>query len=442
MLEDLSMYTAFAKLFIFRWLNAVFTRLRNVLWCVKGTEWRLKRDRAIFERSAHRLTIWFKHSVDMLYGVDLRNFVLTHDCSLHPEYVLKDEVTLLQLTATDAIFVESDASMPPPFCNAYSFILYGQFQTGRKIITMPISSLLQLCKAMPPTEAKLIFLYNHARCGSTLLTSIFDHTERTVSYNEPRALDSACRLAYNAWDSDTSREVIRSVIRMYAKPYGGYKEAPMAYIVKHCVTNMAFAQDFHALFPEALNLFIYRDSTASALSTRRVAEFMPSVKLMIRLLNVRIAFLSCFLMKILGLAGDMFRSWAPKFSADLELNYHLSALCYHYYNTLRDQGIPITGIRYEDLCRHPETMIRKILKLAEFPEMFLPLAAKAMDTDSQYAMPFSRKVTKHLRSRIEDDHWPSADLLDHIQQECQSMGVPGPKDWKDLNLRLPGSIEP
>jgi len=70
------------------------------------------------------------------------------------------------------------------------FIRYAQLQFCRRLIVVPLSTFHRLADVIGDPTGDLIFLFNTARCGSTLLTRVVtyssDHaTKRSKSFTSP-----------------------------------------------------------------------------------------------------------------------------------------------------------------------------------------------------------------------------------------------------------------
>jgi hypothetical protein len=96
---------------------------------------------------------------------------------------------MLQVTAREAIFVET-----PPECNDLwrsrwsPFFLYAQYRHAIRVVRIPIGSFHRLADRVGDPE-NLTFIVNTARCGSTMVTQLFEATGRVVAISEPSALN-------------------------------------------------------------------------------------------------------------------------------------------------------------------------------------------------------------------------------------------------------------
>lgn len=68
------------------------------------------------------------------------------------------------------------------------FMYINQFKHASELIRMPIESFLKLADQVGDPKAKLVILSNTGRCGSTLLTQLFEELPHTVAISEPEVL--------------------------------------------------------------------------------------------------------------------------------------------------------------------------------------------------------------------------------------------------------------
>lgn len=68
------------------------------------------------------------------------------------------------------------------------FMYINQFNLCSELIRMPLESFLRLADEVGDPKAKLVILSNTGRCGSTLLTQLFEDLPQTVAISEPEVL--------------------------------------------------------------------------------------------------------------------------------------------------------------------------------------------------------------------------------------------------------------
>ena len=391
---------------------------------------------------AHRMNIQKSHILDIVYAIGLRNFVLTHQEFVDPEYVLRDSVTLLQVTRDTAIFIEGKQGMPPAFSvMAYSFATVGQIAAGEYIIVMPLSALLRLSEKLPDIGPNTIFLYNTARCGGTLVVNMLEHTGRAIAWNEPRVLDSVLSHANHTWNRITSQSVLQASIKMLTKPYSGSEESPSAYVIKLCATYGCYWRLLQKAAPGATSLFLYRNLNAAALSCRCVMPMVPIC------FPIYLASLShhphalAFILHAFGGPGAGYADMPARYDYLLEWGYRTVLMNCKAFMDMRRNGLHIPALRYEDLISEPDTMVPVLLKAVGLPENLTSRAMETLAQDSQTKAPFSQQAMAEKKKRAVDFMELDPDFLEDMRQECEEAGVPGPYDWVE-DFRLPGTIEP
>lgn len=96
---------------------------------------------------------------------------------------------LTQVTAREAVFVETPSECNDLWRSKWSpFFLYAQYRYAARIIRMPINSFHRLADSVGDPE-NLTFIVNTARCGSTVVTQLFEATGQVVAISEPSALN-------------------------------------------------------------------------------------------------------------------------------------------------------------------------------------------------------------------------------------------------------------
>ncbi len=307
---------------------------------------------------------------------------------------------------------------------------------------MPLSSFRRLADEMPKNPTKILFIHNLSRSGSTLVSSVFAHTGRAVALAEPRALDTVCMLYGKTWNESDSKVMLMDVVRLLSKPVTNCKEKPLLYAIKPASTDIPFANVLQELFPTSVSVFTYRDLTEIVVSTRGLAATGPSAVFAILLIEFGNASIRSMALNAVGISGKAAEGFRPQSQPFIEFLYFSCMNMIRHYHTLRDKGVNITGVRYEDLRDRPETMIPKLLDLAGIPRQYVSQAMTAMEKDSQEHCQISRQKLAPFKAKYRANFFPSQQLLDHVQAQYDRAGIPGPKELSEKNFRLPGSIVP
>ncbi len=386
------------------------------------------------------MRVKFHYFIDILFPISQSNFVLAHDSFVPPDYVLSDDVSLLRVTQTEAIFVEQDKSMPPAFSNEYSFATLGQVTTARYIIVVPLQSFLELAERMENNEEKIMIVHNISRCGGTLLTSCFGATGRAVAWNEPRVIDHIITRANFYWNRNTTKRLLRAAFLMLAKTYNGFTESTLAYIIKPSVINFTLVDLIFESIPKAKYMFLYRDVNAAARSCSKACMLVPSM-VVLQLANlIKLPYTLAFLMDITHLNARGFGNITYKSPLLVEFSYRLHLSAFKAYFRLRDKDVPIKAVRYEELTGEPDRILRELLKLVLMPEDLVNLAKTALRHDSQSTVPFGREGVRTMGKKATEGEI-SKEFLEEMQELYAEYGVPGPLDWKRQSQLLPGTIQ-
>ena len=273
------------------------------------------------------------------------------------------------------------------------------------------------------------------------MTNILEHTGRVVAWNEPRVLDNIFRQANHAWNRKTSKLVLHAAIKMLTKPFSGYDNDPLAYVIKLCAAYVSHWRMFHDVAPEATQLFLYRDINATAESQQRVITVVPSVITVLRAASLTAnPYALSFLLSQTMFTGSGWSDMPVRYSNVWEWSYRIMVINIKSYFEMRQNGIHIPAFKYEDLLANPKAVVTALLKAVGIPENLASLAIKAMEQDSQAKVPFSQKAMATKKTPVDLAKLDS-EFLDDMQEEFAEAGVPGPWDWVE-GFRLPGTVIP
>ena len=436
-------FFSISTLVIFFVVNWLFTSIRNLIWWWNGTSadiWQRQKNWQSTKQHAHKMKILLPYIVDPVLPVYERNFLMTHDGFVQAGYMLRDDISLLQITKTHALFVQQDPSMAPAFSHKYNFATAGQVITARYLIKMPIESFLELAEELECEEEKIVLIHNIGRCGGTLLTSCFDHTERAVSWCEPRALDNVMRLANYAWDRETSRRLIRCTLKMLAKPYHGFNGTTLGYAMKVCTFLNGDNEVICNAVPKAKHVFMYRDLNKAAHSGQRTLWLVPSFFVFYLSNWVFNPQSVPFFFHIMGTRAKGIDDISYRYDLFLEFLYRLQIISFTAFNRMREAGLTVTALRYEDLMKEPDRVLSELMKAVNMPETLVSKAKEALKKDSQGTTVVNQKdMAKFKKEFGERD--PNEELLrDEMQKVSDALGVPGPRDWEKEVITLPGTI--
>jgi hypothetical protein len=136
------------------------------------------------------------------------------------------------------------------------FFRMAQYEQAEHVLLMPWEDLHRVA-AHAALPANLIFIFNIGRSGTTLVSHMLDKVEGVYSLSEPNAqLD----VVMNRFENGplVTRQLLESCTRMLCRKADGSVPEHVAFkLYSQCLFNCA---DYHAAFPTAKFVFLYRDA--------------------------------------------------------------------------------------------------------------------------------------------------------------------------------------
>jgi len=297
----------------------------------------------------------------------------------------------------------------PPGCDLSQVPFYyqAQFQHAFRLIAVPYEDFHSLAAELGNPFDKLILIYSVGRCGSTLLSRMFNKVPGVVSLSEPDIFTQIVRLRSpdQSRDGELSR-LLLGCTRFVGRPAPG--ERISCLVIKFRSFGIEIADLMHGLFPWAKNVFIYRnaedviESIAHALESlgrwgrmfRRTTKRSPIARLWLRMFIARRK-------KSLRRLIPLIQDYSPRAIADLGsmgllLIMWLSVM--HRYLTLYRQGIPMISLRYEDLMINPQKIVKSLFEYCGLPVWATPAACRIFEQDVRSGLRLDRKPPPQARS--------------------------------------------
>ena len=405
---------------LYLFLRKIYVIIRSFWWLLNGvtyTRW-TNLDEKNYGQSAHVQNIIWRYKIDpVLEASDEYNFVTTHNSFQHPEYVLRDNVTLYYITGTEAFFVETDPEVDVTRSDTSCFMRIAQFDHAKRLISLPIASFHKLGRFLGRPKAKIIFVNNTTRCGSTLLVQMFEKTGKCRSMSEPDALNAISYLSRRL-PKTTVLQLLETVVRVLCKPYNGRRYE--SYLMKTTAPGIYATPLMEEQFPDASMLFVYRNGINVGDSLSRASIQMPLL---------RAGYLFCtyaaYFITLQAKFADYFVNFpdhplrqTPSMYACYIFTW--SQIVYRYLN-FREMGYRIDGVKYEHLVGNPRENMEIILTHCGLPVEWAEPAMAALASDSQRNSPLSMKNLSELQSFSDtfnfDLHKAQVDLM------CEWSGI-------------------
>jgi hypothetical protein len=421
------------------WRN-IFVFLQWMWWKLNGTAATLSQTHqgALYEKSAHVQRVVWRGKADVLCIARYKDFIGVHERFDSPRCVLADNVTLYSVSRTQATFVETPSDMDVLSSKHAPLVYLTQFYNAGRTITIPNWAFKELADEVGDPDAEVTILPNTGRCGSTILSQMFEACPAVVSISEPDAITNFDVLKPEL-EREEYRKLIRSTIRLICKPMNG--QYVKAILLKFRSNSIRQVPAISELFPRIHIMFMYRDR-------------METVRSMDQAFSGLLAFWSLYVFMKYPIINVIFPKtvarcryycygddpktawmrWWNTLTDGLTIFYYL---CMHHcwvvrkYLDYQDQGIELPAIKYEDIMADPENACRIIFKYCGLPADFVPTAVKALEHDSQRGSPLAIGAKQH-RKRQE----VNPKVLEVCDAFCKRSGIP----LFSENLDLPRTI--
>jgi len=249
-----------------------------------------------------------------------------------------------------ALFVETKAGVD---LSQAPFLYQAQYENTVNLIGVPYETLHQLASQISLHSDRLILVYSVGRSGSTLLGAALNAVSGTMTLSEPDVFTQL--VAIRGWHGNNDAEVsalLQSCTKLLCK---GTEQNPnpSTWAIKFRSFGIELGDIFHAHYPNAKSIFLYRHVESYIISTLRAfvgnadtPEFRAGIQ----------AWLSTLVPSI----AKHVREGGPVLSfASISAMLWLSTL--ERYMELHENGMPVLAILYEDLQSAPRGTIQKII---------------------------------------------------------------------------------
>ena len=282
-----------------------------------------------------------------------------------------------------AIFVE----LPPDIdLSLAPFVYQVQFEHSLRLIAMSYDDFRAVAHPLPAVQ-NLILVFSAARSGSTLLSHVFNAQTEVLSLSEPDVVTQFVhmRLQDGSRDAELS-ELLDCTVRILCKP-NPFK-TPTTYAIKFRSEAIQTMDLFHATFPQAKILYLYRDAVGYIASfyrlfkgadmpeTQPLDDYIASFKQMNRY---------DFTQFLSYLAPNATQISIPEQIAFMWL------INLEWYQAQVARGIPVLAVRYSDLNTQREATLTAIFAYCGLPVDQVTQSLVAFEKDSQAGTMLARE---------------------------------------------------
>ena len=306
----------------------------------------------------------------------------------------------LDLARDVAVFVDlpegTDLARSP-------FVYATQHELAQRVLTLSLTEMEEVADLMPPL-GPVIFVFSIGRCGSTLLSHALNAIPGVWGLSEP---DAYSTLILQHFDSPTRQSfapdqvvrLIRASTRLQYRPPADREGAVFA--VKFRSQTLVQADLYHAAFPEAACVFLYRDALGWANSMYgMLRQFdvsdpmtgddraMPWTSLTAASERWR-----------LNLMVDID---APEVATEVPLAPIWAQNMAEYTRQLQ-AGVPFLALRYNEFNRDREASMVQLLQHCHLPVGAAADALATFESDSQTGTKLARELNMYRLSQTRLD---------------------------------------
>jgi len=381
-----------------------------------------------FERSACVRRVFFRHKLAENYEFSSKyDFISIHESFEHPRHVLAERFSLYCLTEDEAVFVNCEEF--DIFDSKYAFAYDTQFNNASQVITMPMSSFLLISKQITMPDVPVLHLANHGRCGSTLLTKLFEAIPNSLSISEVNGFTHVAEMSLKNGVEDYNRlkQICQSVVMFTLKHAVARKSS---FVLIKCQSSAVYITDMMiSTVPSIKQVFMYRQPVQFVQSYEKLMAVNkwdpPSDEICCYwggIGNHKILPNACQQLpsaKVKTLST--FARWAIVWITGVAA-----------YDQLIKKGVDMKSLKYEHLLEKPSETLTALFHYVGIPLSLMPSLDKVFSKDSQVGTPFSsRGGDKEL---LKQALTPVTEKLKmEINGICDEFSVP--YFWDDIILQ-------
>jgi len=258
------------------------------------------------------------------------------------------------------------------------FVCETQYRNAVRLFAVPYATFLELAQRLAPVR-RLIMVYMTGRCGSTLLSHALNQLDAVVSLSEPTppAQFAYLKPAYQGRERQLST-LLDATMRFVCKAPPG-KQAT-TYAVKPPIETLQAFDLFHSCFPNARNLFLYRDAVgwvSSMFRHLRIAWWPPTMTLEQVLARGR---------TLCNVDPRPLIPYLEEGATSITTVQGLTLIwlgLMQEYLQLHARGMPILAVRYTDLNAHPRQVLQEIFNYCDVLPAWHDAVLEVFDRDSQ-----------------------------------------------------------
>ena len=318
--------------------------------------------------------------------------------SVHPDFILRPNVSLYAVTKEEAIFVETD-EIDIYSSKVHPFFFVAQFLYARNVIKIPITELSSLAENIGDPTVPVIWISNTGRCGGTMLSQVFETVPGTLVIQEPDPPLPLWNLKQDGiLNGAQYDDMLKSSIRLLCKPHQGIKRI----CVKPRPQCKVFMADISRLLPNIRQIFMYRNSLNTITSLVGMLHCEPFVSVMCSCANSNwFSTIFPYFRQLERYYFTVKLNGYPDVPADANTACVFAFLWSQAMIIARDaisRDPNIIPVKYEDIIARPQEAVKQLFDNLQIDDIYVSHAVTSMERDSQRESVLSRdKVSSHKK---------------------------------------------
>jgi hypothetical protein len=344
--------------------------------------------------NARVLNIEKKFRANPILLASLQDFTYQEGDIIDPQVIFDQPAISLYCLddpGRQAIFVETppevDLSQAP-------FYYQAQFEHAQRLIALPYEALHHLAQNRRPQDEALILIYSVGRCGSTLLSRVFNLPENVLSLSEPDVFTQIVTLRERDGRRDEELAgLLADCVAVLCKPSS--QKTPTFWALKFRSFGIEIADLLHRTYPKAKLIFLYRHAESWAQSITRTfqSDDPASAKMMQRFFEALDRFIPLL---------PVYMARTPGGLSAIELLSLLWLSVMQRYMALREQGIQMVATRYEDLRAAPQLLYRRLFDYCGLPMPDPVELERVLASDSQAGSILARSRVRQVETVLDE----------------------------------------
>ncbi|VAW32238.1 hypothetical protein MNBD_CHLOROFLEXI01-867 [hydrothermal vent metagenome] len=355
--------------------------------------------------------------------VSLRDFDVTPGGTVSLKSIAQNpNITLYALDhfSQEAIFVETP---PDVDLSQRPFLYQAQYDNAIKLVSMSYKSFFKLAEMMRQPDKQLILIHSVGRCGSTLLSTVFNNLDDVLSLSEPEAFTEIVkRREPNGRNEDEMARLLDAVLQVQCRPTNQIN--PAMYAIKFRSFSTVMIDLLHRVAPQSKHIFLYRNAEDRARSIARAFKTVKAGAVAMDAANLRVRTKFVPLLK----------SYADRAANGTLSKVEFSMLAWlsgmQRYLELHAAGVPMCAVRYEDMIAQPERIVRTLFEFCSLPTTpeRLAQAVQAFERDSQQGSSLAQtNLKQNGENQLTETHLQQIQqlLTEHPTIQTSDFIVPG-----------------